>query len=186
MTNDWSTTAARLRERIAFGVSSSERIRIASPNPGSSTRMISRIASGVKSRAAIPVPPVVRIKPQPCALKARMVVLIFPSSSGMTASPCTTQPYCSAAARTAGPPRSSYCPAEARSEMVMMPTVMAMRLALLLREQTDVGDFHGFVHRFAHVVNRQEGQGHPGERLHFHAGLRGGARGALRFHHPVA
>ena len=44
--------------------------RITSPKPGSSTRISPRIASGVMSRAAMPVPPVVRIRPQPCARKS--------------------------------------------------------------------------------------------------------------------
>ncbi len=48
-------------------------IRIASPKPGISTRRIPRIASGVTSRSATPVPPVVRINPQPCAENARTV-----------------------------------------------------------------------------------------------------------------
>jgi hypothetical protein len=44
-----------------------------SPKPGISNRMISRIASGVTSRSATPVPPVVRIKPHPCPEKLRIV-----------------------------------------------------------------------------------------------------------------
>src|SRR5207248_2162515 len=43
-------------------------------------------------------------------------------SSGMIASARTFQPRFSAAAFTAGPPRSWYCPPLARSEMVIMPT----------------------------------------------------------------
>src|ERR1700694_1731795 len=47
-------------------------------------------------------------------------------SSGITASDRTCQPYLSAASFSAGPPRSLYSPAVARSEMVMMPTVICI------------------------------------------------------------
>src|SRR5262249_33696317 len=73
MTSEASTTAARLRERIALGVILIDSARITSPKPGNSTRMIARIASGVISRGPIPVPPVVRINPQPCLEKERML-----------------------------------------------------------------------------------------------------------------
>ena len=48
-----STTAARLRDRIAFGVIFIDSARITSPKPGNSTRMMARIASGVTSRGLI-------------------------------------------------------------------------------------------------------------------------------------
>ena len=54
-------------------VKASDCMRMASPNPGISNRMISRMASGVTSRGAMPVPPVVRTSPQPWAEKDRMV-----------------------------------------------------------------------------------------------------------------
>lgn len=54
MTRDRSTTAARPRERIAFGVISREHLRMVSPKPGISTRMMVRIASGVTSRTCDP------------------------------------------------------------------------------------------------------------------------------------
>ena len=65
--------AAKLRERIELGVIFMDSARITSPKPGSSTRMIARIASGVTSRGPIPVPPVVKIKPQPCWENERIV-----------------------------------------------------------------------------------------------------------------
>ena len=73
MTRERSTIAARDRERIALGVIFIDSARITSPKPGSSTRINPRIASGVMSRAARPVPPVVRMRPQPCAAKDRIV-----------------------------------------------------------------------------------------------------------------
>src|SRR5437763_571207 len=58
--------AAKLRERIELAVIFMDSARITSPKPGSSTRIIPRIASGVTSRGPIPVPPVIKINPQPC------------------------------------------------------------------------------------------------------------------------
>jgi molybdopterin adenylyltransferase len=65
ITREFPTTAAKPRERIAFGVMSTLRIRINSPKPSISTLMTSLRASGVTSRSVIPVPPVVNIKLQP-------------------------------------------------------------------------------------------------------------------------
>ena len=48
-TRDFSTTTARFRERMAFGVIFIDSARITSPNPGSSRMAISRTASGVTS-----------------------------------------------------------------------------------------------------------------------------------------
>ena len=64
--------AARLRDKIEFGVIFIDSARITSPKPGNSTRIIARIASGVTSRGPTPVPPVVKIKPQPCWEKERI------------------------------------------------------------------------------------------------------------------
>src|SRR5205807_6812051 len=43
-----STIAAKLRERMELGVNFIDSARMTSPNPGTSRRMIARIASGVK------------------------------------------------------------------------------------------------------------------------------------------
>src|SRR5207253_2427209 len=48
-------------------------------------------------------------------------------------------------------------------------------------KQTDVGDSHLFVHRFAHVVDREQGNGDASKRFHFDTGLRDGARGTSDF-----
>src|SRR5205085_7146755 len=104
-------------------------------------------------------------------------------SSGMTASDKTCQPYFSAASFSAGPPRSLYSPAVARSEMVMMPTVICIvalpsHRAFRFFQQTNIRDAHLFIHGFAHVVNGEQRHRDAGQRFHFHAGLRDGARGA--------
>jgi len=124
MTSAASTTAAMPRERIAFGVILNDSARITSPKPGISTRMIARIASGVTSRSAMPVPPVVRINRQPCAMNERIASRMRSTSSGTIASASTLQPRRWHSARTAGPPASSYSPADARSDTVMTPTVI--------------------------------------------------------------
>src|SRR6266568_7835016 len=98
-------------------------------------------------------------------------------ASGTSASARTVQPCFSAACFSAGPPRSSYNPFEARSEMVMMPIwisifLTAFEIRLCFRDQGDVRDPHLLVHRLAHVVNGQRGDADSRERLHFHAGLR--------------
>ena len=51
----------------------------------------------------------------------------------------------------------------------------------MLLEQTHIGDGHASVDRFAHVVNRQQGDLNGGERFHLDAGLsyRFNRRGAL-------
>lgn len=124
-----STIAARLRERMELGVSFIDSARITSPNPGTSTRMIARIASGVTSRGPMPVPPVVRIKPQPCCAKDRIVSWMRLASSGTTASQRTCQSDFAATFLNAGPPKSSYSPPLARSEIVIIPTVMFTALS---------------------------------------------------------
>ena len=91
MTSELPTTAARLRERMALGVIFIDSARITSPKPGSSTRINPRIASGVTSRGAIPVPPVVRTSPQPCSLKERIAFWIGSVSSGTIASATQAQ-----------------------------------------------------------------------------------------------
>src|SRR6266513_3371585 len=73
ITRERSMIAARLRDKIEFGVIFIDSARITSPKPGNSTRIIARIASGVTSRGPAPVPPVVKIKPQPCCEKERIV-----------------------------------------------------------------------------------------------------------------
>src|ERR1043166_10076491 len=99
-------------------------------------------------------------------------------SSGTMASQRTCQPYSCAFSFSAGPPRSPYSPAAARSEIVMMPTVIGRAEwsdgvmeccccsltpllhstlgALRLLEQANVGDPHFLIHRFAHVIDGEQ------------------------------
>ena len=44
--------------------------------------------------------------------------------------------------------------------------------------QPHIRNFHPFVNRFAHVVNREERDRDARKRFHLHPGLRGGARAA--------
>src|SRR4051812_18106978 len=191
MTRARSTIAARLRDKIALGVILIDSRRMVSPKPGISTRMIARIASGVTSRAATPVPPVARINPHPWFENERIVSWMRAASSGTMASPKTCHPYFSAASFTAGPPRSSYSPEVARSETVIIPTVICISWTGVLRapfrlvpaviarrykalrflHQVDAGNLHLLIHRFAHVINREQRDGHAGQRFHLNSGL---------------
>ena len=62
--NDLSRIPAVWRLRIAVGTFSSETLRISSPKPGNIFSHTSPVASGVTSRTAGPVPPVVTIRLQ--------------------------------------------------------------------------------------------------------------------------
>jgi len=53
---------------------------------------------------------------------------------------------------------------------------------LRLLQQSDVVDSHLLIDGLAHVVNCQERDAHPGERLHFHTRLGHRPRGALDLH----
>ncbi len=118
------------RERIAVGTLPSETARICSPNPGSMQRHTDSVASGVTSRAAGPVPPVVTIRLQDSA-SSTMAAAIASCSSGTSLrsglhSEIRTR---SSQDSIAGPPRSSYSPRLARSETVSTP-MMAVSLVM--------------------------------------------------------
>lgn len=57
---------------MALGVIFRLSMRICSPKPGSSRMAISRTASGVTSRSATPVPPVVSTSEQPLPMSERI------------------------------------------------------------------------------------------------------------------
>ena len=59
------------RERMAVGTCFKDAARISSPNPGSSFVQTAAVASGVTSRGAGPVPPVVTTRPQPASSAMR-------------------------------------------------------------------------------------------------------------------
>ena len=59
------------RERIAVGTNLREAVRISSPKPGSIFWQTAAVASGVTSRRAGPVPPVVTARQQPASSAIR-------------------------------------------------------------------------------------------------------------------
>ena len=73
------------RERIAVGTLARLTCRINSPKPGIGFSTTSPVASGVTSRGAGPVPPVVTIRQQPSLSASSISVSAMPlRSSGMT------------------------------------------------------------------------------------------------------
>ena len=84
MISAWPRTTATWRDRIAVGTKASEMRRICSPKPGISLLATASVASGVTSRGAGPVPPVVRTRSQRAtSTSSRKVAAIVASSSGM-------------------------------------------------------------------------------------------------------
>src|SRR5579864_6909416 len=111
---------ARLKAANFVFFAPSERIRSATPS--TSRSQTSRVASGVTSRAAMPVPPVVTTK-RACTLRRIRASRIADSSSGTTSRAATRKPFFSRAAATAGPPRSSRSPRADESLMVITAAV---------------------------------------------------------------
>src|SRR4029453_3123048 len=121
------------------------------------------------------------------------------ASSGTMASEITCQPFFCAASFSAGPPRSSYSPALARSEIVIMPTCICTLLhrrftrsfalvravmdrrrhrAFGLHNQTYIRESHVLIHCLAHVINREHCDRDADECLHLNASLRNSSRNA--------
>src|ERR1019366_2824547 len=173
------------RESTASGVVWRPQARISSPRPGISRSITDRVASGVTSRGATPVPPVVKMaETWPPSARVARRALISEASSGMASMTETLQPSCSNRSRAAGPERSARAPALTESLMVRTAALVMIPLAAEvsafaagLFEQVKILDLDGFVERFEHVVNRECGHRGGGERLHFDAGLRGGGGG---------
>src|SRR5574343_224160 len=111
-------TTAVWRERMAVGTKRRLIWRICSPKPGSSLSATARVASGVTSRGAGPVPPVVSTRSQrSSSASSRRVALMPACSSGIRR---VTQATGLRSARVshccrAGMPWSVYTPWEARS-----------------------------------------------------------------------
>ena len=83
MMSERPRTPASARDRMAVGTVAKLRIRIASPKPGSSLSITSRVASGVTSRSDGPVPPVVITSAQSSGShSSRNVAAIAARSSG--------------------------------------------------------------------------------------------------------
>src|SRR5579862_2551339 len=97
--------------------------RIRSAIPSSRRSQTARVASGVTSRFAIPVPPVVTTK-RACPLNRTRMSRIARSSSGTISRATTLKFFFSRASATAGPPRSARSP---RKEESLTVTTAAVR-----------------------------------------------------------
>jgi hypothetical protein len=105
------------RLNAANGVCRSPSARIRSANPSIRRSQTSLVASGVTSRAASPVPPVVTIRSAPCACR-RNATVIKSNSSGSVSAVTKPAPAASSNWRTAGPDKSTCSPREQRSLIV--------------------------------------------------------------------
>ena len=102
-------TPAIARDKIAVGTVAKLRIRIASPKPGSSFSSTSRVASGVTSRRAGPVPPVVITRVQASrSHSSRNAAAIAGRSSGSRRTTKSHSPFqtCRNTRSISGPLRS--------------------------------------------------------------------------------
>ena len=75
---------ATWRERMAVGTKCWLMRRICSPKPGITLSATASVASGVTSRGAGPVPPVVRMSEHPASASPTSVALMLPCSSGIS------------------------------------------------------------------------------------------------------
>ncbi len=114
------------RLSAASGVCRNPSARIRSAIPSISRSQTSLVASGVTSRAANPVPPVVTINPEASAWRRKAPAINF-SSSGRTSSATTLAPADSSSCRTAGPETSTCSPLEQRSLIVSTTAVTFFR-----------------------------------------------------------
>ncbi len=78
-----SRMTAHWRDRIAVGTKRRLICRICSPKPGISLCATASVASGVTSRGAGPVPPVVSTREQPASTSSTSAALMPSFSSGM-------------------------------------------------------------------------------------------------------
>ena len=104
---------------------------MSSPNPGSNFSQTASVASGVISRRAGPVPPVVMTRQQFCwsHISFKTSASCAGSSGTIRATGVQSQERTSDRySWIAGPPRSSYSPRLALSETVMMPIFAVMML----------------------------------------------------------
>src|SRR5690242_6375000 len=138
-------TTATCRERIAVGTNSRLILRICSPKPGIVLSATASVASGVTSRGAGPVPPVVSTRWQPSRSTSSIRVdSIAGRSSGMRRL-CVRQGLAMALANhssSAGMPSSLYTPLEARSLIETSPisssSLVAVIVGNLLRIRDDI------------------------------------------------
>jgi|GEM_PF-605453 len=111
--------AACARDNGAIAVFCNDATRITSPNPGTTFSHTLHVASGVTSRAAIPVPPVVTTNRAPSPVAASIASAMPSMSSDTTTIASTSYPLAARISRTAGPDVSTRSPREAASEQVM-------------------------------------------------------------------
>jgi len=112
------------RERIAVGTYCRLTWRISSPKPGIIFAHTTSVASGVMSRRAGPVPPVVTMSEQPSVSANSINVAATKSVSSGTMREISVHSLVMCLprySRIAGPPKSSYTPCDARSETVTTP-----------------------------------------------------------------
>src|SRR3990167_96893 len=123
MMRHWSRTTATWRERMAVGTKRRLIWRICSPKPGISLCATASVASGVTSRRAGPVPPVVSTRLQPSLTSAISVALMRSCSSGIRRGSKVRGFFSARVSQScsAGRPLSSYTPLLARSLMETMP-----------------------------------------------------------------
>jgi hypothetical protein len=112
------------RDRIAVGTCFKLSERISSPNPGISRVHAATVASGVRSRDAGPVPPVVKINAHRSrsarSIKASRTVSTPSGTRRRTARQGVVTTSCKNSSM-AGPLISRYAPALARSDTVTIP-----------------------------------------------------------------
>lgn len=123
MTRDFPQIPAVCLLRIAVGTCSTVAVRIRSPKPGSIFLQAFSVASGVTSRGAGPVPPVVRTRSH-VDESLTMASVIESSSSGTIHVLRAGGPvkWLTTYLHTSGPPLSTYSPRDARSDTVKTPT----------------------------------------------------------------
>ena len=243
ITSDCSTTAARLRERIAFGVIFIDSARITSPKPGSSTphQPADRLRRDVACREAGAAggqneaaalrgegadrflelrnfirhdrfaedAPVVLQRGllqgraaevvvfaaagavgngnnadgdlhsfvQQRGKKMRELLVILSRADGEGSRNCNLRP--------SGKVNALISAARSLSALRRIGMTSRRGPGFRLLQQSDVLDLHLLIDRFAHVVNREKRDGHPGECFHFDASLRRGPRGAGCLHRCV-
>src|SRR5215471_246003 len=119
---DWPRTPHTARLGTANFVDLAPSARIRSAMPSSSRSQTARVASGVTSRLAIPVPPVVTTN-RTWALRRTRISRMTASSSGTISRETTRKFFFSRTSATAGPPRSARSPREEESLTVTTAAV---------------------------------------------------------------
>ena len=122
-----STIPASPRESAALGTRGLSRRRFSIP--GILREMRGAVASGVRSRLVMPVPPAVTITRAPFSTAARIAPWTLSMPSGTTAGP-VTDPNLPSRSAARGPDRSSRAPCAQRSETVMTAMVSGMDASL--------------------------------------------------------